>query len=218
MEISNFFLWLSESYISACFDRIINFLSFRWSHIFSSVRFTTREKPFECWGLRWYVDSFRKVQEIYMMEILPCRQSYSNPLYCFLNLLYAVYFSYLWNLFMKRGRDRSQKQSREYFLCKYIWLIYNLGMLRSYLTSLLNIRWFIDSHLERKSSSQIRRKSEQLLRRRISMEEKVIIISIIIIIFIIPKLAEVITEESNLREENRRMSIMIAEAEEVGTC
>ena len=50
------------------------------------------------------------------------------------------------------------------------------------------------------------------------MEEKVIIISIIIIIFIIPKLAEVITEESNLREENRRMSIMIAEAEEVGTC
>ena len=49
------------------------------------------------------------------------------------------------------------------------------------------------------------------------MEEKVIIISIIIIIFIIPKLAEVITEESNLREENRRMSIMIAEAEEVRT-
>ena len=39
---------------------------------------------------------------------------------------------------------------------------------------------------------------------------------VIIIIFI--KLAEVITEESNLREENRRMSIMIVEAEEVRTC
>ena len=66
------------------------------------------------------------------------------------------------------------------------------------------------------------------------MEEKVIIIIIIIalysksfvinkikfyvIIIIFMKLAEVITEESNLREENRRMSIMIVEAEEVCTC
>ena len=41
---------------------------------------------------------------------------------------------------------------------------------------------------------------------------------IIIVIIILTQLAEVITEESNLREENRRMSIMIAEAEEVGTC
>ena len=51
------------------------------------------------------------------------------------------------------------------------------------------------------------------------MEEKVIIITIIIIIviIIITKLAEVITEESNLREENRRMSIMIAEAEQAST-
>ena len=92
-------------------------------------------------------------------------------------------------------------------------------MLRtSYLISLMNMRWFIDS-LERKPSSEIRRKSEQLVRRRISMEEKVIIITIIIIIIIIiiTKLAEVITEESNLREENRRMSIMIAEAEQAST-
>ena len=53
------------------------------------------------------------------------------------------------------------------------------------------------------------------------MEEKVIIIyyllSSFIIIIIITQLAEVITEESNLREVNRRMSIMIAEAEEVRT-
>ena len=51
------------------------------------------------------------------------------------------------------------------------------------------------------------------------MEEKVIKLSLsLITVIIITQLAEVITEESNLREENRRMSIMIAEAEEVGTC
>ena len=45
----------------------------------------------------------------------------------------------------------------------------------------------------------------------------IMIININIIIIIFTQLAEVITEESNLREENRRMSIMIAEAEEVCT-
>ena len=33
--------------------------------------------------------------------------------------------------------------------------------------------------------------------------------------YLYSQLAEVITERSNLREENRRMSVMIAEAEEV---
>ena len=70
-----------------------------------------------------------------------------------------------------------------------------------------------------------RRMSEQLLKRRISMEEKVRLNSqgnlLLFICFnsnfasFFFQLAEVISHESSLKEENRRMSIIIAEAEEV---
>ena len=53
---------------------------------------------------------------------------------------------------------------------------------------------------KKKSSQNQRRLSEQLIMRRQSMEEK---------------LAEVISVESSLKQENRKMSNIIAEAEEV---
>jgi len=52
---------------------------------------------------------------------------------------------------------------------------------------------------KKKSSQNQRRLSEQLIMRRQSMEEK---------------LAEVISVESSLKQENRKMSNIIAEAEE----
>ena len=53
---------------------------------------------------------------------------------------------------------------------------------------------------KKSSQNQQRRLSEQLIMRRQSMEEK---------------LAEVISVESSLKQENRKMSNIIAEAEEV---